>query len=107
MKDDGEHKSIERLRQNDPIQQIATDSPRFASSWLKDGQNLTGLQRLGHAAISIAYISAGTFCANGAKVNFQEGTVFMALFFSLATMFFFFFALKGLQNILRFKRRAL
>jgi hypothetical protein len=106
MRVDEEPKDFEYLRQDDPIKQVALDSPRLASSWLKDGNNLTTFQRLGHATISIAYICAGVFCAGGAKLNFQDGTVFMALLFSLAALFFVFFGAKGLQNILRFKKRG-
>jgi hypothetical protein len=91
--------------QGDPVQRISAESPVLASSWLKGGQNLTPMQRVGHFLILVSYLGAGLFCAYGAKLNFQEGTVFMALLFSFASLFFFFFSAKGLQNILRFKRR--
>jgi hypothetical protein len=101
--DDEQSENTEGLRQFDPVKQISTDSPRLAASWLRDGQNLTLLQRVGHGLISLAYIGAGAAATGGAKLNFQEGTIFMALLFSSIAIFFFFFGAKGLQNIFRTK----
>jgi hypothetical protein len=95
------------IRQIDPIQQAATDSPRLASSWLTGGKNLTPVQRVGHGLVSIAFLSAGAFAAGGAKDNFEamDSSIFMGLCFSIASLFFFFFGGIGLRNVLRFKAR--
>jgi hypothetical protein len=92
---------------DDPIAGVADDSPRFASSWLKGGGSLTPIQRVGHGLISIAYLSAAAFTASGAKDNFQapEGSIFIGLCFSIASLFFIVFGGTGLRNVFRFKTR--
>jgi hypothetical protein len=90
---------------NGPVRRAAIDSPRFVSRWLTGGQSLTSLQRIGYGFFSISFIMAGIFCANGAKLNFQDSSVFMGLGFSLATLFFWLFGSIGLRNVLRFRTR--
>ena len=95
------------LQHNEPIARAAADSPRLASSWLKGGESLTPIQRVGHGLISIAYLSAAAFTASGAKDNFQatDGSIFMALCWSIAGLFFIIFGTIGLRNVFRFKAR--
>ncbi len=64
-KNDEQSENTEGLQQLDPVKQISTASPHIAASWLRDGQNLTLLQRVGHGLISLAYISAGVAVADG------------------------------------------
>lgn len=89
----------------DPIQRAATDSPHLASSWLKGGESLTPVQRVGHGLVSVAYLGGFAFFASGVKEEFEsmDGSIFMGLCFSAAGLFFLLFGAVGLRNILRFK----
>jgi hypothetical protein len=100
MEDD----QFERLvQQDDPLVRVRSETPRLAASWLKHGENQSVLQRFGHCAISLAFISAGLFIGQGAEANYQEGNAIIGFMFCLMALFFLYLGAKGIQNSFRFK----
>ncbi|MDW5265016.1 MULTISPECIES: hypothetical protein [Acidobacteriaceae] len=99
------HEEDMRRRSYDPLRKVSIDSPTLAKSWLANGQFLTPVQRLGYAIFSFAYIGAGLFTLGASIEDFKEKDVFFSLGFGVATAFFFYFGLRGLRNVLRFRRK--
>ena len=92
-------------RSHDPLREASVDSPAFTKSWLTNGELLTPIQRVGHTVFSFAYIGAGLFTLGASIDGFKEGDVFMPVGFGVATAFFLYFGLRGLRNVLRFRRK--
>ena len=87
----------------DPIRKARAESPTVTESWLKRGERLTTVQRIGHGLLSFTYIGAGTMFAQATYEDFKDRAPLFVFFFGLASAFFFFFGFKGMRNVLRFK----
>ena len=91
------------INERDPLKKIRSDSPQLTASWLKHGENQSTLQRIGHTAVSLAFMSAGLFIVSGAKDNFSDGNLMIGLMYCLAALFFLYLGAKGIRNAFRFR----
>ena len=99
------HKEGMYSRSHDPLREASVASPAFTKSWLTNGELLTRVQRVGYAVLSFGYVGAGLFTLGPSIDGFKEGDVFMPLGFGVAAAFFLYFGLRGLRNVLRFRRK--
>jgi hypothetical protein len=79
----------------------------FNRSWLKNGESMSLIQRIGYTIFSLLFFGAGLFLCQSAMIELRSGDensqVFAALF-ALASLFFLVFGILGLRNVLRFKQ---
>lgn len=99
-------KELVRSQSYNPLREAAVDSPTLAASWLKGGESLSPIQRLGHGVFSIVFASMGVFLGGSCWDGVQAGDLFNVLFFGAASLFFLYFGLRGLRNVLRFKAKS-
>jgi hypothetical protein len=88
----------------DPLESIRREAPSFNQMWLKDGESLLMIQRVGFTIFSLAFFACGIFLVNGAILSFREGSA-VCIFMAVPSPFLLIFGLLGLRNILRFKPR--
>jgi hypothetical protein len=77
----------------------------FNRYWLKDGQSLNGVQRVGYGLFSLMFIAFGTLCGTGLWLSWQDGDVVWCLLWAIGTVPLLFFGGLGLINIFRFRKR--
>ena len=94
----------DKYRGSDPVQTAWTQSKVFNTAWLKNGESLSPLQRLGFAIISLFFVASGLYLARFA-VMFAREWDFMVVIFGPVCLGFLFFGVLGLRNVLRFDRR--
>lgn len=89
----------------DPLRAARLDAGSFNRSWLKHGEFMPPVQRIGYAVFSLAFVGAGLFLLNGGREVMRSGdaTFFLWLFASLA---FVSLGALGLRNVLRFKKNG-
>jgi hypothetical protein len=79
----------------------------FNRSWLKNGESMSLIQRIGYTIFSLLFFGAGLFLCQSAMIELRSGDensqVFAALF-ALASLFFLVFGILRLRNVLRFKQ---
>jgi hypothetical protein len=105
--DTGEHRhqqSHEAEAHHDPLQSIREEAPSFNRSWLKNGESMPLVQRVGFALISLMSVLVGVWLVSGAIESFREGEGFF-IFFALSSVVFMLFGALGLRNVLRFVRK--
>ena len=90
----------------DPLQDVRVDSGSFNRSWLKNGESLPPVQRIGYTVVSLAFIGAGLFLANAGWEIMQSGDSTFPLWL-LGSLLFLSIGVFGLGNVLRFKKRGL
>jgi hypothetical protein len=105
---DGAPESLHGHRSgHDPLQTAAGQSDVFNRSWLKNGESMNLVQRIGYTIFSLFFFGAGLFLCQSAMIELRSGIenslVFAALF-ALASFFFLVFGVLGLRNVLRFRR---
>jgi hypothetical protein len=90
-----------------PLNSAHKETPNFNRLWLRNGENLKPIQRIGFMVFSLAFLAAG-FCFWQASWEFftdhSSGWLFWALGFGFASAFFFCVGVAGLRNSLRFKK---
>src|SRR5579863_4828229 len=91
---------------HDPLRHANDESLTLAASWLKNGQKLTVIQRIGHSVFSLVFLLCGLLLVDGAGNNFREDDLFMGTLFAVAALFFIGFAAIGLRNVLRFNKQS-
>jgi hypothetical protein len=87
----------------DPIQKAHAESQTITESWLKHGERLTPVQRVGHGMLSFGYIIACIYFAQTTYEQFTDRAPLGVFLSSLVTAFFFSFGFMGMRNVLRFK----
>jgi hypothetical protein len=97
-------------RGHDPIRASWREAPDFNKAWLRNGESLRPMQRVGFVLISILFLCFALFCSNACRLNIVEGTVkdgglFWSYFFGLATLIFSYLACAGLKNALKRKQK--
>jgi hypothetical protein len=100
--------SSQEDRGHDPIRATWREAPDFNKAWLKNGESLRPVQKVGFTIFSVSFLCAAFFFANGCWVIFQEATVangglFTGYFFGLSALVFLFLGIAGLRNALRRK----
>jgi len=86
----------------DPLQAARNESPSFNKSWLKNGESLNRIQRVGFALFSIAALMCGLYLCSITWEVLRAGDI-MFLPFALASLFFLIPGVLGLKNVLRLK----
>jgi hypothetical protein len=90
---------------DDPLKTVREDAPAFNRAWLKAGESMPLVQRIGFTAISLFSCLIGLFMLKDSLLRFRSDDasfVFSGLF-SVACLFFGYI---GLKNVLRFKHKA-
>jgi len=105
MKDDVDQDR--RAMIHDPIRHSQTDAPTFNQAWLKSGESLSCLQRVGFTALSFAMFSCGLFFAVTAMSSLlhEEEVLYVVAEICgilAASAFFVIPGILGLRNVLRF-----
>jgi hypothetical protein len=87
----------------DPLQAVRDQAPTFNQAWLKNGWSLTLLQRIGFTVFSLSSTGIGLGLLDPAVLCLREGNMVFFLLFAVGSLFFGFFGVLGLINVLRFK----
>jgi hypothetical protein len=87
----------------DPLRAVRVDSGSFNRSWLKNGESMPPVQRIGYAIVSLAFIGAGLFLLNAGWEVMRSGDATYFLWF-LGSLSFLSLGALGLRNVLRFKK---
>jgi hypothetical protein len=100
-------KRANRSRTYDPIQTARSQAPSFNSAWLKNGESLTMVQRIGFTVISLANIAGGLFVLRIVLFMLKSGprTATDLIFLAggaLVSVFFLILGCLGCRNVLRF-----
>jgi len=87
-------------RSHDPLRSASSEAPTFNRLWLKNGESLRPLQRIGFGLFSLGFLCAAAFCAETWWEALEERDVMFVVWFAAAS-FFLVFGLLGLINTLR------
>jgi Domain of unknown function (DUF5615) len=86
----------------DPLQAVRDQAPSFNNAWLKGGEKMPPVQRIGFAIFSLVFCICGVWLAQGAVSSYKdEDRTF--LFFAIAGVAFLFLGIAGFRNVLRFR----
>jgi predicted cobalt transporter CbtA len=99
----GEPAEVELYRSHDHLQAIRDEAPSFNQAWLKNGESMPLIQRVGFTVFSLMFCLCGFWLVAGAVQSFREENVTW-IFFALASVVFLYVGALGLRNVLRFKR---
>ena len=88
----------------DPLLNACNDSDALTTSWLKHGERMNRIQRIGHGMMSILFLLIGLSLANGSLAILADRSYFMSILFATAAGFALVLGLMGVRNVLRFKR---
>lgn len=91
----------------DPIQKSWRESKLIDRAWLKDGEKLTWIQRIGFAIVSLISFSVGLLMATGGIAPLRDGDLFSldsvgAVILVVGGICFLTLGILGLRNVLRF-----
>jgi hypothetical protein len=94
---------------HDPIQRSWQEAPSFNTAWMKQGERLTWVQRIGFAIFSLTLFGSGLFVESQALSSLIHGDLFslgevMAFVGALIGLLFIIPAALGIRNILRFPK---
>jgi hypothetical protein len=89
----------------DPLRTARVDSGGFNRSWLKNGESMPPVQRIGYAIVSLAFIGAGLFLLNAGREVMRSGDAMYFLWF-LGSLSFLSLGVLGLRNVLRFRKSS-
>jgi hypothetical protein len=89
-------------RGNDPLQAARVDSNAFNTYWLKSGESLVPIQRVGYAIFSIAFLSIGWLFADQCWEGIRDGDLESGLF-AVPAIFFLWIGGLGFRNVFRLK----
>jgi hypothetical protein len=100
---DKSKKKLFRPQSYNPLREAAINSPTLTESWLKGGESLSLVQRVGHGLFSMVFIGIGLFLGGSCWDGVQASDFFNVLFFGGASLFFLYFGLRGMRNVFRFR----
>ena len=86
----------------DPLQRADLETRSFNTAWLKNGEQLTILQRTGFAMFSLVFLGMGLYLLRFSLLFIRAGDIVFSLIFSGATALCLLFGVLGLRNVLRF-----
>jgi hypothetical protein len=87
-----------------PLRSAKSQAPGFNRAWLKNGESMPALQRIGFAVISLLFLLYGLYLLQDAVHFFREGSL-ECLFFGIPSLGLLYFGALGLRNVLRFHHR--
>lgn len=91
---------------HDPLLNVRDQAGSFNATWLKHGECMPFVQRVGFIALSLAFVAAGVFLFSGAWDNLLERDLIFVPFYAVAALFTAALGILGLRNALRFKGRT-
>ena len=97
-------KSTEHVREYDPLQAVRKEAPVFNRSWMRNGESMPPIQRVGFGIISLLTLLGGLWLLSAAAITAEPWNPFSA-FFGLAGLLFVLVAFLGFKNVLRFKHK--
>jgi hypothetical protein len=86
----------------DPIRRSRQGADRFNVAWLKNGEKLSWLQRIGFAVVSLVFFSGGLFFGTLAVTDLHDGEFIGTIGWIVPTLIFLIPGVLGLRNVLRF-----
>jgi hypothetical protein len=87
----------------DPLQKARDQARAFNEGWLKDGEAMPTIQRVGYGIVSLGFIFAGIFAGTGFWEDFQSRDT-TCLFWGIAALFLVGLGVLGMKNVLRTSR---
>lgn len=93
---------------HDPLQAAESQSSSFNTLWLKNGESMTLIQRIGYTIFSLLFFGSGLYLCQPTMIELRGEdamSLCFALIFALASLFFLVVGVLGLRNVLRFDRR--
>lgn len=90
-------------RTHDPLRSAASETPTFNRLWLKNGETLRPLQRIGFAIVSLAFLCAAVYAIRNWWEALEEHDLYFILWFGSAA-FCLTVGFLGIINTLRFPR---
>jgi hypothetical protein len=98
-----------QISSHDPIQRSWLEAPSFNTAWVKHGERLTWVQRIGFAIFSLTIFGSGLFVESQALASLIHGDLFslgevMAFVGALAGLLFVIPGALGIRNVLRFPK---
>ena len=87
---------------HDPIRRSRQEADPFNVAWMKNGEKLSWLQRIGFAVFSLFFFSAGLLFGSFAVSDIRNGEFLGAIGWSVPTLIFLVPGIFGLRNVLRF-----
>ena len=88
----------------DPLQASVRQAQTVNFAWLKNGESLSLLQRIGFTILSLLFVAFGLFGLKICADCYRDGDWIFFLIFLLATLFCMLVGLGGLKNVLRFPK---
>jgi hypothetical protein len=89
-------------RDLDPIRKSSRETNSFNIAWMKNGEKLTWLQRIGFAVFSFVFFASGVLFGTFAASSVRDENVLGAIGWSIPTLIFIIPGIMGLRNTLRF-----
>jgi hypothetical protein len=89
---------------HDPLRTIREEAPTFNLAWLKDGESMPLVQRVGFTIFSLMFCLAGVWLINGSVIEFREHDV-IGVFSVIGSVIFLIPGILGLRNVLKFKSK--
>jgi hypothetical protein len=91
----------------DPIRKSWREGKIIDRAWLKDGEKLTWIQRIGFAILSLCIFSGGLFLTTSAIASLRDGDLFSldsvgAVIGVVGGICCLILGILGLRNVLRF-----
>jgi hypothetical protein len=86
----------------DPIARSRREADSFNVAWMKHGEKLTWIQRIGFAVFSFILFSSGALFGTFAIKDLLSGELLGAIGWFVPTLIFMIPASLGLRNVLRF-----
>jgi hypothetical protein len=86
----------------DPIRRSRHEADSFNVVWMKNGERMNWLQRIGFAVFSFLFFSAGLLFGTFALNYIRTGRLLGAIGWSVPALIFLVPGILGLRNVLRF-----
>ena len=86
----------------DLIQKSSREASGFNNAWLKHGEKMTWMQRIGFALFSCVLFGAGLSFLRCMIEDIHQAELLGAIGWSFPTLFFLVPGILGLRNVLRF-----
>jgi hypothetical protein len=87
---------------HDPLAKSRYEANRFNVAWMRDGERLNWVQRIGFATISLVTFFMGLIWGALAVNDVRKGSLIGAFGWSIACLIFIVPGSLGLRNVLRF-----
>jgi hypothetical protein len=87
----------------DPLKAARDETGTFNRGWLKNGESMPPIQRIGYGVVSLVFIFVGLFTGTSFWEDFRSKDA-TYLFWGIATLFFVGLGGLGLRNVFRFRR---